>query len=168
MRCEVQVHDKTYKRGTWDYHLADGWYLETSPEHYRTHICNIKTKNIEHITNMAQFRHKRITKPNITHAGKIMAAIADCDKAIKNMGESNGADEMHQLIKLTERAVQHNPAITAASKLSLSTTENPRGRSTQPALRVLPSGNQTQKTGFQDRWLADDSNDRCQTRSMKR
>ena len=38
MGCEVQVHEKTDKRGTWAYHSVDGWYLATSPEHYRTHL----------------------------------------------------------------------------------------------------------------------------------
>ncbi|KAL7502426.1 hypothetical protein ACHAXN_000718 [Cyclotella atomus] len=27
MGCEVQVHEKTDKRGTWAYHSVDGWYL---------------------------------------------------------------------------------------------------------------------------------------------
>jgi hypothetical protein len=42
MGCEAQVHEKTNKRGTWAYHLVDGWYRFTSPEHYCTHNCHIK------------------------------------------------------------------------------------------------------------------------------
>jgi len=42
MGCEAQVHEKTDKRGTWAYHLVDGWYLFTSPKHYRMHNCHIK------------------------------------------------------------------------------------------------------------------------------
>ena len=38
MGYEVQVHKKTDKRDTWAYHSVDGWYLDTSPEHYRTHL----------------------------------------------------------------------------------------------------------------------------------
>jgi hypothetical protein len=34
MGCESQVHEKTDKRGTWAYHLVNGWYLFISPEHY--------------------------------------------------------------------------------------------------------------------------------------
>ena len=92
---------------------------------------------------MAQFSHKSTTKPTITPVDKIMAAIADCAKDIKNMGDSNGANEMQQLLHLTERAVQHYPAVTVALNLAPSTTANPRG--TQPATRVTSSGNQTQK-----------------------
>jgi hypothetical protein len=42
MGCEAQVHEKTNKCSIWAYHLVDGWYLFTSPEHYRTHNCHIK------------------------------------------------------------------------------------------------------------------------------
>ena len=37
----VQVHEKTDKRGTWAYHLLDGWYSSTFPEHYCTNRCHI-------------------------------------------------------------------------------------------------------------------------------
>ena len=79
----VQVHEKTYKRGTWVYHTVEGWYLATSPEHYRTHICHIKSTNSERFTDTIHFNHKKITRPTITHADKVMAAISDCTKAIK-------------------------------------------------------------------------------------
>ena len=103
MGCEAQVHKKTDKRGTWAYHSVDGWYLSTSPERYGTHICHIKTTNSERFTDTAQFNHQKITKPAITYADKIMAAIADCNKAIRNMGSNDGADELKQLMKLTEK-----------------------------------------------------------------
>ena len=101
MVCEAQVHDKPDKCGTWAYHLVDGWYLATSPGHYRTHICHIKTTNSERFTDTAQFSHQKIQKPAITLADKIMAAIADFNKAIRNMVSNDGADELKQLIKLT-------------------------------------------------------------------
>ena len=75
-----------------------------------------------------------------------MAAISDCTKAINNMVNNIGDDKMQQLLQLAERAVQHYPPNTSASKLTPSTDENPRGN--QPAPRVPPSGNQTQKLGF--------------------
>ena len=99
MGCKDQVHEKTDKRGTWAYHSVDGWYISTSLEHYRTHLCHIKTTNSERFTDTNQFIHHNITKTTITHAEKIMAAIADCNKVIKNMGRNDGADELKQLIK---------------------------------------------------------------------
>ena len=71
MGCEDQAHKKTNKRGTWAYHSVDGWYLATSPEHYRTHVCLIKTINSERFTDTAQFSHHKIKKPVITHAEEL-------------------------------------------------------------------------------------------------
>ena len=55
MGCEVQVHEKTDTRGTWSYHSLDGWYLSTSPKHYRIHNCHIKSTSAERLTNTIQF-----------------------------------------------------------------------------------------------------------------
>ena len=51
MGCNVQVHEKTDKRGTWAFHSVDGWYLATSPEHYRTYKCHIKSTKSDHFSN---------------------------------------------------------------------------------------------------------------------
>ncbi|KAL7481388.1 hypothetical protein ACHAW6_007071 [Cyclotella cf. meneghiniana] len=45
--CNVQIHEKTDQRGTWAFHSMDGWYISTSPEHYRTHRCHVKSTNSE-------------------------------------------------------------------------------------------------------------------------
>jgi hypothetical protein len=42
MGCNVQVHKKYDSRGARAFHSVDGWYLNTSPEHYCTHKCHIK------------------------------------------------------------------------------------------------------------------------------
>ena len=77
MWCAVQVHEKTDKRITWAYHTVDGWYLATSPEHYRTHTCHIKETHSERLSDTVHFSHKNITRPTVTHADKIMAAVAE-------------------------------------------------------------------------------------------
>jgi hypothetical protein len=56
MGCEVQVHEKIYKRGSWTYHCVDGWYLSTSPEHYRVHRCHIKSTRSERLSDTVQFQ----------------------------------------------------------------------------------------------------------------
>jgi hypothetical protein len=85
MGCEAQVHEKTDKRNTWAYHWVDGWYLFTSPEHYHTHNCHIKHTKSERLSDTVQFQHKRITNPTITHADKVMHALANCVKALQGM-----------------------------------------------------------------------------------
>ena len=117
MGCEAQVHEKTDKRGTWAYHSVDGWYLATSPEHYRTHLCHIKTTNSERFTDTVQFINQNITKSTIIYAEKIMAAIDDYNKAIKNMGINDGADKLNQLMKLKENIVHNNKRAHASPRV---------------------------------------------------
>ncbi len=76
MGCEAQIHKKTDKRGTWAYHSIDGWYLFTSPEHYRTHTCHVKATKSKRRLDTVHFKHKNITNPTITHADKVMQALA--------------------------------------------------------------------------------------------
>ena len=106
MGCALQIHEKIDKRGIWAYHSVNGWYLETFPEHYRTHLCHVKATRSERFTDTAQVNHKSITRLTITHTNKVMSAIADFAKAIKNMGNNNEFDKIRQLLQLTEAAVQ--------------------------------------------------------------
>ena len=138
MGCEAQVHEKTDKRGTWAYHSVDVWYLDTSPEHYCTHLCHIKTTNSERFTDTAEFIHHKITKPAITHADKIMAAIADCNKAIKNMGSNDGADELKEFMKLTEKTIKSNERTQASTRVHTAITPNSNNAFTRSMVRYIP------------------------------
>jgi hypothetical protein len=101
--CNAQVHEKTDKRGTWAYHSVDGWYLFTSPEHYRTHTCHIKHTKSERLSDTVQFQHKRITNPTITHADKVMLALAECVKAIKGLtGQDKSSPEAKDLQRIVD------------------------------------------------------------------
>ena len=53
-----------------------------------------------------------------------MAAIADCNKAIKNMGSNDGADELKQLMKLTEKTVQNNERAHPSPRVHTAQTLN--------------------------------------------
>ena len=110
MGCEAQVHEKTNKRGTWAYHSVDGWYLFTSPEHYRTHNWHIKHTKSERLSDTVQFQHKRITNPTITHANKVMHALANCIKALQGMTgsarNSQAAQDLQQIIDATQANIQ--------------------------------------------------------------
>ena len=100
MGCNVQVHEKTDKRGTWAFHSVDGWYLATSPEHYRTHKCHIKNTRDDRFSDTVQFQHKRITNPTITPHDKIMRAIADCAKVIKGVKHADVDQDMRDMQRL--------------------------------------------------------------------
>eukprot|EP00804_Cyclotella_cryptica_P030326 CCRYP_011862-RA/>CCRYP_011862-RA protein AED:0.33 eAED:0.33 QI:0/0/0/1/0.66/0.75/4/0/887 len=85
MGCSVQVHEKSDARGTWAFHSIDGWYLSTSPEHYRTHRCHIKSTNSERLSDTAVFQHKSITHPSLTPTDKLMQAVSACAAALKGI-----------------------------------------------------------------------------------
>ena len=135
MGCDAQIHEKTDKRGTWSYHSIDGWYLNTSPEHYRTHNCAIKSTKQERLTDTIQFNHKRITKPTLTHADKIMAALADCIKHIKNSGRDTQQQkrDILQLMKVTQKVVETNPTALERPVQASNTSSVPRVPTTTQA-----------------------------------
>jgi hypothetical protein len=111
--CEAQVHEKTDKRGTWAYHSVDGWYLFTSPEHYCTHNCHIKHTKSEQLSDTVQFQHKRIPNLSITHANKVMQALAECVKAIQGMTgksrNSEAAQDLQGIVDAAQSHIQTNP-----------------------------------------------------------
>ncbi len=83
MGCEVQVHKKSDSRGMWAYHSVDGWYLSTLPEHYHTHVCHIKSTMSDRLSDTVHFKHNHITNPALTHDDKIMKAVAELSKILK-------------------------------------------------------------------------------------
>ena len=107
MGCEVQVHKKTDKGGTWSYHSLDGWYLSTSPEHYRIHNCHIKSTSAERLTDAIQFQHKNITNPTISPQDKIMLALANCKTALTGMMSGGPYQQMEELQTIVTNAHTH-------------------------------------------------------------
>ena len=58
---------------------------------------------------------------------KTNGRIADCAKAIKNMGSNNEAYEMQQLLQLTEKSVRNNTAISKSLNPATHTNAEKRG-----------------------------------------
>ncbi len=104
MGCAAQIQKNLDKQGTWQYYSVDGWYLYTSPIHYRTHACHIKTTKKERLTNTVNFQHKRITNPTITHADKVMHAIQHIIREIKKLGGIANSQEARDLQQLVNGA----------------------------------------------------------------
>jgi hypothetical protein len=100
MGCAAQNHKKSDKLGTWQYHSLDGWYLYTSPNHYQTHACRIKTTKKERLTDTVDFQHKQITNPTITHADKVMHAIQQVIREIRKLGGIKNSQEARDLQQL--------------------------------------------------------------------
>ena len=102
--CNVQVHEKADKRGTWAFHSVDGWYVQTSPEHYRTHKCHIKSTNSDRFSDTVQFQHKRITNPTVSPRDKLMNVIAACQQALHNSTNDKFNNEISMLHAILNKA----------------------------------------------------------------
>jgi hypothetical protein len=93
--------------------LVDSWYLFTLTLHYCTHNCHIKHTKSKWLSNTVQLQHKRITNPSITHADKVMNALAECVKATQgitgNARNSQAAQELLHIGDATQAHVQANP-----------------------------------------------------------
>ena len=104
--CNVQVHEKADNRGTWAFHSVDGWYVQTSPEHYRTHKCHIKSTRSDRLSDTVQFQHKRITNPSVSAKDKLMNAIAACQLALNNATNDKSNNDISMLQSILNKARQ--------------------------------------------------------------
>ena len=68
----VQIHEEASKRKTWAPHSVEGYYLGTSPDHYRAHRIFVKGTNAGRISETVFFNHKYMTNPTVTHADRIV------------------------------------------------------------------------------------------------
>jgi hypothetical protein len=104
MGCEAQIHEKSDKRGTWSYHSVDGWYLFTSPKHYRVHNYHIKHTRSERLTDTIQFKHKNITNPSLSPYDKLMHALANCKAALEGASNEQVEHNYRELETLVQQA----------------------------------------------------------------
>ena len=95
--CKVQVHEKADQRGTWSFHSVDGWCIATSPEHYRTHRCHIKSTRSDRLSDTVQSMHKHITNPSLTQADKLMNAISAASNALRGLPNHESDAQVNQL-----------------------------------------------------------------------
>ncbi|KAL9183037.1 hypothetical protein ACHAXT_004824 [Thalassiosira profunda] len=137
MGCKVQIHEKADQRASWAFHSVDGWYLSTSPEHYRTHLCHVKsTRRRNRLADTVQFFHKNITNPTLTHADKIVNAISACAKALQGQPPNDISDsQLRDMERMLEAAAQRfgrpQPCHPTNSPAAPSSSEGARTRAAQ-------------------------------------
>ena len=108
MGCEVQIHEKTDSRGTWAYHSIDGWYLNTSTEHYRVDNCHSKHTKSKRLSDTVHFQHKNITNPSISPADKLMLALANCKEVLAGHLKGKHQQQIGELQQLVDKVMQHS------------------------------------------------------------
>ena len=98
MGCAVQFHIKPNRRRSWGEHSSNGWYLTTSPDHYRCHYIFVKATRAKWISDTVYFKHKYITQPRLTTEDLVIKAIQDLSNAIKG-GKNLGGNTQIKAIK---------------------------------------------------------------------
>ena len=99
MGCAVQCHIRPKQRKSWGDHSLDGWYIGTSPKHYRCHIIFIKATRSKCILDTVFFKHKYITQSTVTPANVIIKALQDLTHAVQGQ-EIKGESQLDVLTKL--------------------------------------------------------------------
>ena len=102
MGCAVQLFQNSEKRTSWGANAIDGWYLQTSPEHYRCHIIYVKQTKSERVSDTVFFKTKYITQPTLTPADVITKALNDLTQALKEKTNQQGIDQIEALTKLND------------------------------------------------------------------
>eukprot|EP00804_Cyclotella_cryptica_P002577 CCRYP_010410-RA/>CCRYP_010410-RA protein AED:0.12 eAED:0.12 QI:0/0/0/0.5/0/0/2/0/1280 len=103
MGCAVQFHIKPDKRKTWGEHSMDGWYLRTSPEHYRCHVVFVKKTQSKRVTDTVFFKHKYITQPEVKPADVIVKAYRDLRAALQGIKNTADSKQMQALEDIQEQ-----------------------------------------------------------------
>ncbi len=100
--CAVQMHEAPTKSRTWAENTTDGWYIQTSPEHYRCHKIYTKKTRSMRISDMVWLKHKYITQPTVTPADMISKALTDLTQALKGKTNLEGLNQIESLKRFKE------------------------------------------------------------------
>jgi hypothetical protein len=157
MGCAVQIHQGSERRASWAANAIDGWYLQTSPEHYRCHVIYVKQTKSERVSDTVFFKTKYITQPTLTRADIVTKALNELTQALKGKNNEKGLAQIEALKRLdailtnepeaatevptpqiTERRVTFDETANAPSE-----TE-PREETPTPRVTALPQRSRTE------------------------
>ena len=77
------MNEKPSKRRTWDFHLVEGWYLGTSPKHYKHYDVWVRGTGEVRTTDTVCFKQENTTNPTVTPANAIVHAAKEPTEALK-------------------------------------------------------------------------------------
>jgi hypothetical protein len=107
MGCAVQLHQSSERQATWAANLIDGWYLQTSPEHYQCHVVYVKQTKSERVSDTVFFKTKYIMQPTITPADTIIKALNNLKQALKGKSNAKGLEQLKALKNLKTFSTTH-------------------------------------------------------------
>ena len=79
----------------------DGWYVGTSPEHYRCHKVWIKKTGAERVSDTVFFKHRYLNSPEVTPYDAIMKALKEINEVLMGKRGATG-DENFKAIQQLE------------------------------------------------------------------
>jgi hypothetical protein len=100
MGCAVQIYQSSERRASWGANAINGWYLQTSPEHYQCHVIYVKQTKSERVSDTIFFKTKYITQPTLTQTNIIFKALNDLTHALKEKRSQKGLEQIEALTKL--------------------------------------------------------------------
>ncbi len=100
MGCAVQIYESSEQQGTWATNTIDGWYLQTSPEHYQCHQIYVKKMKSKSISDTVFFKHRYLTQPTVTPVDLIVKALEDLTQALKGRRNMKGIEQIKALTKI--------------------------------------------------------------------
>ena len=80
--CAVELHVTPQNRRTWEAHTKSGYYLGASWDHYRCHQVWVKDTRSARVGQTVFFKHKYVTRPEITTSDALLRASEDICEAI--------------------------------------------------------------------------------------
>jgi len=83
--CKVEAHMMPSTRDTWAEHTASGYYIGSSPEHYRCHVVYITATRSLRVCQTVFFKHKYLTQPSFTTNDALLLAADRLTAAIKGV-----------------------------------------------------------------------------------
>jgi hypothetical protein len=118
----VQFHIKPNRRKSWGEHASDGWYIKTSPDHYRCHWIFMKATRAKQTSNTVFFKHKYITQPTMMTDNLVIKAIHDLTNTIKGNKDPRNDAESEAITTLAnalrpgnifpiQQASEHQPRV---------------------------------------------------------
>jgi hypothetical protein len=127
MGCAVQFHIKPKRRRTWGEHSSDGWYLRTSPEHYRCHVVFVKATRSKRISDTVFFKHKFIMQPTVTPADALIKAYQDLTAALHGISNHKSNAQFNAIKKIQE-------SLKRTQQITINTEEDfPRVATNRPS-----------------------------------
>ena len=122
MGCAVQIYQSSERRTSWGANAIDGWYLQTSPEHYQCHVIYVKQTKSERMSDTVFFKTKYITQPTLTQTNIISKALNNLTHVLKGKSNQKGLEQIEALTKLDN--ILNNVMQTAPPQSKQAATSN--------------------------------------------